>query len=273
MVDDPYTFGKIAAANALSDVYAMGGRPVMALNLACFPMDTPASALADILRGGADKLKEAGCALAGGHSIYDDGIKYGLAVTGLTTEDKLLRNNTPVAGHRLILTKALGVGIIMAANRENDASDVSVKAAVASMERLNRYAAEKMDGYGISACTDITGFGLICHAMEMAGEGRTIMFDANALPILPGVLDLVEEGWTTGGGARNRKYAEHCADISVLPPALQEVCFDPQTSGGLLIAVEASQADKLLALIQKDDPAAALVGRVTERGACAVYFE
>jgi selenide,water dikinase len=276
MTDDPHMFGKIAAANALSDVYAMGGRPVMALNLTCFPNDIPIEAISEILRGGAEKLREAGAVLAGGHSIYGKDITYGLAVTGFVTPDKLLRNNTPGVGHSLILTKALGVGIIMAAHRDGEASDEAAAAAVASMERLNKYAAERLTGFNVSACTDVTGFGLIGHALEMAGDGFTIVFDRTALPVLPESLGCVNEGWITGGGTRNREHAENAAenvDFGETPASLQEVCFDPQTSGGLLIAVVSEQASDLLALIRADDPAAAIVGRVTERGSHAIRFE
>jgi len=272
MTDDPYVFGKIAAANALSDVYAMGGKPVMALNLACFPQDVPSAALAEILRGGAEKLAEAGAVLAGGHSIYDAEVKYGLAVTGLAVKDKLLRNNTPLVGHALILTKALGTGIVMAAHRDGEASD-SVEAALASMERLNKYAAEKLDGFAISACTDITGFGLICHALEMAGDSVTIVFDSKGLPVLPGAERYAEEEYTTGGGNRNRQHAGNSVDFSGMRTALQEVCFDPQTSGGLLIAVDSAQAGDLLAKIRMDDPVAAVIGRIAARESYAIRFD
>jgi selenide,water dikinase len=273
MTGDPLVFGRIAAANALSDVYAMGGRPVMALNLACFPAGLPVEVASEILRGGAEKLCEAGAVLAGGHSIYDDGIKYGLAVTGLATSDRLLRNNTPRVGHSLILTKALGTGIIMAAHRDGDASDAAAGTAIASMERLNRYAAEKTAGFGVSACTDVTGFGLIGHALEMTGDGVTIVFSSAAIPVLPEVSECVGEGWITGGGARNREHGGISVDFGVTPASLQEVCFDPQTSGGLLIAVDSAQAGALLDLIRSDDPVASVVGRVTGRGPFAICFE
>jgi len=272
MLDDPYMFGKIAAANALSDVYAMGGKPLMALNLACFPAELPTEAVSGILRGGAEKLVEAGAVLAGGHSIYDDGIKYGLAVTGVTSHDRLLRNNTPIPGHSLILTKALGVGIIMAAHRDGEASDAAAQMAISSMERLNKYAAEKLVGFDVSACTDVTGFGLIGHALEMAGDGFTITFDSASIPVLPEALKCVDDGWVTGGGSRNREFAEANVDFGAAPASLVEVCFDPQTSGGLLVAVDSAQASELLALIRVSDPVAAIVGRVLERGSCGVQF-
>jgi len=273
MTDNPYIFGKIAAANALSDVYAMGGRPIMALNLACFPSDVPVEAVFEILRGGAEKLCEAGATLAGGHSIYDSGIKYGLSVTGITTPDKLLRNNTPSVGHRLILTKALGVGIIMAAHRDSEVSDEVAGAAIASMEQLNKYVVEKIAGFKVSACTDVTGFGLIGHSLEMAGDDFTITFDYSALPVLPESLVCADKGWVTGGGGRNREFAADNVDFGKTPASLQAVCFDPQTSGGILLAVDSTQASDLLALIRDDDPVAAIVGRISARGSHAICFE
>ena len=170
MVDDAKTFGRIAAANALSDVYAMGGRPLTALNIVCFPQAMDISVLRDILAGGAEKVLEAGAILAGGHSIYDKEPKYGLSVTGIVDTDSILRNDTPRIGDRLILTKPLGVGIIMAALRGGLAGPDVIGIATASMERLNRYAAEKLPGFDVSACTDVTGFGLLAHALEMVGE-------------------------------------------------------------------------------------------------------
>ena len=270
MTEDPYLFGKIAAANALSDVYAMGGRPLMALNLACYPQDAPLEGLGEILRGGAEKLVEAGAVLAGGHSIFDKEVKYGLAVTGIVTEDALLRNNSPKAGHLLILTKALGVGIMMAASKDG-IPDNQFNAAISSMERLNKYSAEKMAGFKVSACTDITGFGLVGHGLEMAGEDFTLMFKWEALPLLPGAA-LLAEKYNTGGGKRNRAYAGDRVDFCSTPKHIQEICFDPQTSGGLLIAVDPDESPALLKAIQKDDPAAALVGEVTTRGRSKICF-
>jgi selenide,water dikinase len=273
MTEDPYVFGKIAAANALSDVYAMGGHPIMALNLASFPANLPVEAVTEILRGGAEKLLEAGAVLAGGHSIFDDGIKYGLAVTGVTSPDGLLRNNTPSTGHSLILTKALGVGIVMAAHRDGDATDAAASIAVESMERLNKYASKKMKGFNISACTDITGFGLIGHALEMAGNEFTIIFNQTSIPILPETLKCVEEEWVTGGDTRNREYAEKYVNFGTTSVNIQEACLDPQTSGGLLIAVDSLQADDLLNKIRIDDPVAAIIGHVKKRSTHSICFE
>jgi selenide,water dikinase len=272
MVDDPYTFGKIAAANALSDVYAMGGRPVMALNLVCFPQALPKGILAEILRGGAEKLMEAGAVLAGGHSIYDKEIKYGLSVTGLVENAKLLRNNTPRLGDALILTKPLGTGLIMAAHRVGQASETDVAEALLSMETLNKYAAERLKGFNISACTDITGFGLACHGLEMAGDGASFVINTSALPILPGALEYAGDFLITAAGQRNRLHAGNAADADNLSFAMQELVFDPQTSGGLLIAVAAEEAGTLLESIKKDCPRAAVIGSVVKHEQHSIIF-
>lgn len=274
MVNDARTFGRIAAANALSDIWAMGGRPLVALNLVCFPEGLNKAVLADILSGGAEKIAEAGAVLGGGHSIYDREPKYGLAVTGIAETAKVLRNNTPAPGHRLILTKPLGVGIVMAALRAEMAEEAAVKRAVASMERLNRYAAECMADFRASACTDVTGFGLLVHALEMAGVAATITLFPDALPLIPQAAGYADEYLLTAAGQRNRNRAEGCADVSALPFAVQELLFDPQTSGGLLIAVPEDEADGLLARIRAaGDADAAIIGRVTPRGERPIRFE
>jgi len=267
MVEDPCLFGKIAAANALSDIYAMGGKPIFALNLVCFPEKLDKKYLGEMLSGGADKVLEADTVIAGGHSIYDHEPKYGLAVTGIINPKKILRNDSCRAGDSLILTKALGTGLIMAASREGKASPGTVKAAADSMQRLNRYAAEKMTAINgpVHACTDVTGFGLAVHASEMAGEKHTLVIDSSSLPVLNGSLGFAEEGWITGGGGRNRRYMEGKTDVSALSPALSEIIFDPQTSGGLLIAVDSGAAKELCDAISRDDPSAAIIGKVTAR--------
>lgn len=273
MVEDGRTFGRIAAANALSDVYAMGGRPVLALNLVCFPESLSKDILSDILAGGAEKLAEAGVALGGGHSIYDKEPKYGLAVTGLVDTNKVIRNNTPEPGHALILTKPLGVGIIMAAARGEAASETAVEKAVASMQRLNRYAAEKMAGYRVSACTDVTGFGLLAHLLEMCGDKASAHIDIDALPCLPEAITYAKEFLLTAAGQRNRNHFGQCEDVSEIPFAIQEIMFDPQTSGGLLICVAVEEAETLLADIrQAGDSCASLIGRIMPRREKPIYF-
>lgn len=270
MVEDPYTFGKIAAANALSDVYAMGGTVLFALNMVCFPQKMDKAKLAEILRGGSEKIIEAGGVLAGGHSIYDHEPKYGLAVTGKIDPKNIILNNTPETGDALILTKALGVGLVMSALRGEMADKESVQAATDSMERLNKYAAEKLAGHAVHACTDVTGFGLLIHAMEMAGKKHTLVIDTEQLPLLPKAYDYAKEYLFTAAGERNREAVQGEIDLDAIEPAMQEIMFDPQTSGGLLISVAAEDAEQLLEEIQKDDPAARMIGMVVDRESQAI---
>lgn len=265
MIDDPFVFGQIAATNALSDIYAMGGTPFLALNLVCFPQAMDKQILGEILKGGANKVAEAGAIIAGGHSIYDKEPKYGLCAIGLIDNERIIRNNTPKIGDKLILTKALGVGIMMAALRGELASAETIRKATSAMTRLNRYAAEKMQHYPVHACTDITGFGLLAHAIEMAGENVSIKFDADQLPYFPEAYDFASEYILSAAGQRNRNFLKEKCDVSILPFPLQELLFDPQTSGGLLISAEATSANSLLADIQKDDPAARIIGKVLPR--------
>jgi selenide,water dikinase len=272
MVNDPMTFGRIAAANALSDVYAMGGKPLAALNLVCFPQALDLGILRDILTGGAEKVMEASAVLAGGHSIYDKEPKYGLAVTGVVENDKIIKNNTPLVGHKLILTKPLGTGIIMAALRGGVADPIAVEKAASSMERLNRYAAEKMRDFNISACTDITGFGLLAHALEMASDRVSVVFYPGEIPYIEEAYRYAGEFLVTAAGQRNRDHLADRADVSGLPFALQELMFDPQTSGGLLISVSPEQSDDLLAAIQAGDPAAKVIGEIAEREKDIISF-
>ena len=282
MVDDPFLFGNIAAANAISDIYAMGGKPLFALNLICFPQKYDKKILAGIIAGGAEKAREADTLIVGGHSIYDHEPKYGLAVTGIIDPKKILRNDTCLEGDVLILTKPLGTGLIMAAFREGAATPEKVKAATDSMVKLNRYAAEKAIALNdtalqknrpIHACTDVTGFGLAVHASEMAGENHTLIIDSSSLPLLPGALDYAEQGYISGGGMRNRSFMKEAADISALSGLYAEIVFDPQTSGGLLIAVAEEAAGELLDSIQRDDPVAAIIGKVVVRKEKTVVFE
>jgi selenide,water dikinase len=272
MVADAKTFGRIAAANALSDIYAMGGTPLYALNIVCFPQELDNRLLQEILAGGTEKCAEAGTLLAGGHSIYDDGIKYGLAVTGITETDKIYRNNTPRAGDKLILTKPLGVGVITSAYRDGEADAADVEEAIASMERLNKYAAEKLFPYNISACTDVTGFGLIVHLLEMTAGNVSAEICCDSLPYLSRVKHYIEDDYITGGGRRNREFTGKRADTDKLPLWVAELMFDPQTSGGLLIAVDSGQSNDLLHAIGADDPKAAIIGTIKERSNDEVMF-
>ena len=273
MVDDPKTFGRIAAANALSDVWAMGGRPIVALNMVCFPQAMDKQILADIVAGGAQKIAEAGAVLGGGHSIYDREPKYGLAVTGIAETAHVLRNNTPKPGHALVLTKPLGVGIVMAASRVSMAGEGAVRHAIACMERLNRYACQSMEGFSVSACTDITGFGLIGHALEMAASSATMILYPEALPIMPAAAAYADEYLLTAAGQRNRNRAENSVDVSHLPFAIQELLFDPQTSGGLLIAAAPDEAEELVSRIRENgDASAAIIGEVAPKTEKAILF-
>ncbi len=249
IVDDPYTFGQIAAANALSDVYAMGGRPLTAMNIVCFPIKTmDMSVLHDILRGGLDKLHEAGATLVGGHSVEDDEMKYGLSVTGVIHPDRVVRNVGARDGDALILTKPLGTGIINTAVKAEMADEDSVVKVTACMAALNRTPAELMMTVGVRACTDVTGFGLLGHACEMI-EGTEVgmRVDSKRVPFFPEAQELADMGMVPGGLHRNRDFRKHMVDISEsVQRSFEDVLYDPQTSGGLLISVASSDADALL---------------------------
>jgi selenide,water dikinase len=269
IVDDPYTFGRIAVTNALSDVYAMGGRPLTALNIVCFlirKMDV--GVLRDILRGGLDQMREAGVLLIGGHSVEDDEPKYGLSVTGVIHPDKVLLNRGARPGDRLILTKALGTGIVSTAVKGGVAAPAVAVRAVACMTTLTREAPELMtERADIHACTDVTGFGFLGHALEMIEGSETGMrIRAAAVPVFPGLRTLVEEGIVPGGLIRNRKFRESRIEIGPdCPDWLVDILFDPQTAGGLLIALPEAAAAELLARMRAAGIAeAAIVGEVTE---------
>jgi len=250
IVDDPYLFGQIAATNALSDVYAMGGKPITAMNIICFPpKKLPMEVLNRILQGGLDKIHEAGVTLVGGHSVEDDEPKYGLSVTGVIHPDRVLRNRGGRAGDRLILTKALGTGIVSTALKGEEADPALVDKAVKAMTTLNRRAAELMTQMPeIHACTDVTGFGLLGHACEMIeGSDVGLKIDASAVPFFDGVRELVETGFVPGGLYRNKDFRMPMIDLKpTCPEWLLEILFDPQTSGGLLFALPAGDAEILV---------------------------
>jgi selenide,water dikinase len=249
IVDDPYQFGLIAAANSLSDVYAMGGRPLTALNIACFPNTTmDISVLREVLRGGLDKIHEAGVILVGGHTVDDPELKYGLAVTGIIHPDKVIHNSGANPSDRLILTKPLGTGIIGTAIKGGKAKEEAVAGIVASMSALNREASELMVATGVNACTDITGFGLLGHASEMIeGCEVGIIINAAAVPVFPEAKELAETGMIPGGLHRNRDFRKNMIEIDdEVPQYLQDILFDPQTSGGLLMAVPEKLSSKLV---------------------------
>jgi selenide,water dikinase len=267
VVDDAYDFGRIAAANSLSDVYAMGGKPLTALNIVCFPKDTmDFSILREVLKGGLDMMHQAGVILLGGHTVDDPELKYGLAVTGTIHPDKVVHNHGARPGDRLMLTKPLGTGIISTAIKGGAASKQAVAGIVKSMTTLNRAASEAMLAVGVSACKDITGFGLLGHAAEMIeGSDAGMVIEAAAVPIFPAAKEYHDAGMVPGGLGRNRDYRKNMVDMdNKIPSYLQDILFDPQTSGGLLIAVPAKKAASLLARLHKEGVAeAAIIGEVT----------
>jgi selenide,water dikinase len=267
IVDDPYMFGQIAATNSLSDVYAMGGEPTTALNIVCFPkgkMDI--EVLGEVLRGGADKVIESGAVIVGGHSIIDEEIKYGLAVTGTVHPDRVLRNVGAREGDVLILTKPLGTGIATTALKRGNASKASIDQAVASMATLNKYAADVMKHYDVHACSDITGYGLLGHGLEMTTDSISITFEAARLPLIQDVAQLAETGNLTGGCKRNREFLDDKMVIGdSVSDALTEVALDPQTSGGLLIAVSEQDGEPLVNALTDNNIPAAVVGTVSRR--------
>jgi selenide,water dikinase len=267
IVDDPYVFGQIAAANALSDIYAMGADPVTALNIVGFPRGTlDLDVLSEILKGGGERVREAGAVVLGGHSIIDRELKYGMAVTGAIHPDRVIRNVGVREGDALVLTKRLGTGIITTALKQRKASGASVRAAVSSMVSLNKAASAIMRKFPVHACSDVTGYGLLGHAYEMAsGSGITVVLRSAGLPLLPGAASLAARGHLTGGCKRNRSYLNGKVAVArSVAKELEEVAFDPQTSGGLLIALPKENAAALVkALRAARITAATIVGTAT----------
>ncbi len=275
MVEDPYLFGQIAAANALSDIYAMGGQVKTALNIVCFPEKMDLNLLGEILRGGAEKVTEAGGILAGGHSIADDGVKYGLSVMGTVHPDRIYQNNGGREGDQLILTKKLGVGIVCTAARVGEASQAALGEAVRSMTTLNKYAAEICRKYEIHGCTDVTGFGFLGHLREMLDGKLSGRIWADRIPVIKEAAAYADEFLLTAAGQRNRNFAEGSVEFCGVPFSMEEILFDPQTSGGLLIAVPSDSAEKLEKDLQEAGLPARIVGELTEKGEkdIAVYKE
>jgi len=277
IVDDPYGFGQIAAANALSDVYAMGGVPKTAMNLVAFPLkDMDMSVLRQIIRGGMDKIKEAGVVLVGGHSVEDKELKYGLSVTGFIHPDRVLTKKNLQVGDRLILTKPLGTGIINTAIKGGLASKEITDTVTRLMATLNKDAAEIMEDYPVHACTDITGFGFLGHLAEMVVDsGAGIRIRANSVPILPQTLNYAGMGLVPAGAYKNREFFECHVDFATgVDPLIQDILFDPQTSGGLLICIDGDRADGLLqALKQRGVHDAAIVGQVDSEPKEQIFVE
>ena len=265
IVDDPYTYGAIAAVNALSDVYAMGGKPISALSLLAYPADGDVDDLEQILKGGADKIHESGCVILGGHSVADEEIKFGYAVTGTIHPERIKTNAGALAGDALVFTKRIGTGVVTTALKRGIASEADVEAAVNSMLTLNRRACEAMLAFDVHGCTDVTGFGLIGHAREMAsGSGVTIEIEAAAVRFLPGALDYARQGALPGGLKNNREFASCAVEMArEIAPEVESLLYDPQTSGGLLISLperDAAQLERALADAYR-------IGRVVARGA------
>lgn len=268
IVDDPFTYGQIAACNSLSDIYAMGGSPLTALNVVCFPTKKfSLDRLSDILRGGLSVIQQAGAQLLGGHSVEDNEMKYGLSVTGIVHPDKVLKNNGLKAGDAIILTKALGTGIVATAVKAGSAEDEILKPFVASMATLNDRASHVMLGYNVHACTDVTGFGLVGHLREMLGnDPLEIVIASKELPLLPGALQKASLGLIPGGMYRNRDFVgDLCTVGEGVPAELADILFDPQTSGGLLIGLPEADAPDLLSEIHAQGISeASIVARVRD---------
>jgi len=282
IVDEPDLFGQIAAANSLSDVYAMGGRPVSALSIVGFPEKSDPAILEEILRGGLAKMAEARCSVIGGHSIRNEDIQFGYAVTGLIDPKRVWRNVGARPGDVLLLTKSIGTGVLSTALKQEKATRASMDAAIASMTRLNRAAAEALreieektaGASPVHAVTDVTGFGLLGHAHEMArGEdssgiaGVTLEIDHTTVPYLPGAVEAARAGFLSGGLKNNREFVGECVSFEGrVPQEIRDLLFDPQTSGGLLVAIAPNAADSAMAALKMNAIAAARIGRVTQKG-------
>lgn len=267
IADDPYLFGQIAATNALSDVYAMGGEPKLALNIMCIPKDMPRDAVHALLRGGYEKVFEAGALITGGHSIFDDEPKYGLSVTGFVHPDRILTNSGAKEGDVLLLTKPLGIGVLTTAQRAELLSDEGKALAYRLMTTLNKSARDCMVKYRVHACTDVTGFGLLGHLYEMTqGSDLTAVLDTSAIHIIQEALPFAEMGILPEGMYRNRSFAEQAVDAGDTPLAVQDVLYDPQTAGGLMISVHPEDADALYEELQTAVPCAQRIGVMERAG-------
>ena len=274
MVDDPYIFGQIAAANALSDVAAMGGVPKVALNIVAFPEDEDPAILAAILAGGADKVAEAGAVLCGGHSIADASVKYGLSVTGVVHPKKILHNNTCEIGDVIVLTKPLGVGIVTAAHGGGEAGEAAYNEAVTVMTTLNQHALAAARRFNISAVTDVTGFGFLGHLNEMVNDGYSIIVQSSTVPYISDAYGLAEQFMTTVAAAKNRQFLDGKVDgLDRISHPMQEILLDPQTSGGLLISMKQTDAAALVEELAAKEHPAAIVAEVAGRKQANIIVE
>jgi selenide,water dikinase len=263
VVDDPYVFGQIAAANSLSDVYAMGGKPTLALNIVCFPNCLNIDVLGEILKGGADKVIEAGAIVIGGHSVQDDEPKYGLSVMGIVHPDKVLKNYGCKVGEVLILTKPLGTGIISTAIKAEMASKEAYDIAVKVMSTLNKYAGEIIMEHEISACTDITGFGIMGHCYEMAnGSNISLKLFKDNIPYIKEAREYAELGLVPAGSYNNKTHLQGKYELKNVPVWLEDILFDPQTSGGLLVSCAKEEAQKLMSSLNKLELKSEIIGEV-----------
>ena len=267
MVEDPYLFGQIAATNSLSDVWAMGGKPVMALNIAAFPEDMDTETLGKVLKGGAEKVIEAGCTLCGGHTIVDETPKYGLSVTGIVDTKRILTNNGVKTGDKIILTKPLGVGILLTAHQCEVDTKEDFDTAV------NKYAAEILFKYKVNALTDVTGFGLFNHLNEMLDDKNSVKLYVDKIPAInDNIKKYIEDDYYTGGAIRNEDAIKDKIDFGDTPNWLKQLGYDPQTSGGLLCSIDAGDADKAMEELSKLDIKSSIVGEVIEKKEKAIYM-
>lgn len=275
VVDDPYAYGQIAAANSLSDVYAMGGEPKLALNITCFPEDLPKEIIKSILQGGHDKVREANAMIIGGHTVADNEPKYGLSVTGFIHPKDVLPNSTAKPGDVLILTKPLGIGILNTGIKAGIVSEEGYKTAVQTMSELNKFAKDAMMTVGVNSCTDVTGFGLLGHAYEMAdGSNVTIKFKADSMIIIEEALSLARMGIIPAGAYKNMEYIKNYVSISdTIPQEIIDCMYDPQTSGGLLISVEKDKSQMLLDELKNNKTPFALIGEVLEKQDYSIIVE
>ncbi|MBQ1631910.1 MAG: selenide, water dikinase SelD [Clostridia bacterium] len=273
IADDPYTFGQIAATNALSDIYAMGGEPKLALNIMCVPKSMPKEAVHEILRGGYEKCAEAGAIICGGHSIYDDEPKYGLSVTGFVNPNNLWKNHGAKVGDVLILTKPIGIGVLTTAHRgellEQETQDLMIRL----MTTLNKSARDILSKFEVHACTDVTGFSFLGHLYEMcSGSSVSAEVNVNGIRLIPEALEFARIGILPEGMYRNRTFAEHAVDVGETELAICDLLFDPQTSGGLLAAVPEKDADAVLQALEGNVPCAQRVGRIVAKRDKAIYL-
>lgn len=274
VVDDPYTFGAIAAANSLSDVYAMGGKPTVAMNIVCFPNCLNIDILGEILKGGADKVIEAGAVVIGGHTVEDDEPKYGLSVMGIVHPEKVLKNHGCKVGDVLILTKPIGTGIVNTAIKAEIASKEVYDEAVKVMSTLNKYAGEIIVDYNINACTDVTGFGIMGHGYEMASASDiTIKLFKDKIPVIKGAREYAEMGLVPAGTYNNKGYLDGKYNLEDIPEWLEDALFDPQTSGGLLISTPQDQVQSMMERLMKLDIKPAIIGEVIEKGEVPLVVE